>query len=137
MVCPSVNYCYCNESKLILSFLALGVTTITPSTYLGAVIPGLFCSNYAYHFQVDGQWTTPRQQPRDSSTSLNTLHWSCGMHSSMHEFFSISISLRHLLCSHYRHKSRLHPRITSPRLLTALPFQIMGDTSLMIPRQNE
>jgi hypothetical protein len=34
------------------------LTNITPSTYcLGAALPGWFCPNFAYYFQLDG-WPT-------------------------------------------------------------------------------
>ena len=43
--------------KYLATFLDQGTTAITTSTYLGASIPGRFCPNYAYHFQVHG-WPT-------------------------------------------------------------------------------
>lgn len=43
--------------NFLKSYLALGVSTITSMTYLGALIPGRFCPNYAYHFKIDG-WPT-------------------------------------------------------------------------------
>jgi hypothetical protein len=41
----------------LTSYLAIGEAAITPTTYLGATIPGRFCPNFAYHFRIDG-WPT-------------------------------------------------------------------------------
>jgi hypothetical protein len=40
------------------AYLSLGEQVITPETYLGASIPGRFCSNFAYHFKVANGWPT-------------------------------------------------------------------------------
>jgi hypothetical protein len=36
------------------SFLSMGKPEITPLTYLGALIMGRFCPNFAFHFHIDG-----------------------------------------------------------------------------------
>jgi hypothetical protein len=45
--------------KFLNSYLLIGESAITPTTYFGAAIPGRFCPDYAYHFQIDGWPTDP------------------------------------------------------------------------------
>jgi hypothetical protein len=47
------------------SYLSIGESAITTTTYLGASIPGRFCPNSAYHFKIDG-W------PTDSTETATT-----------------------------------------------------------------
>jgi hypothetical protein len=47
------------------SYLSMGESAITTTTYLGASIPGRFCPNFAFHFKIDG-W------PTDSTDTATT-----------------------------------------------------------------
>jgi hypothetical protein len=62
--------------KHLLHYLSIGEPAITHTTYLGAAIPGRFCPNFAYYFQVDG-WPTDLLAP-------NT-------HGFLHEFEKLSM----------------------------------------------
>jgi hypothetical protein len=44
--------------KVFATFLERGETAITADSYLGAVIPGRLCPNFAYHFAVVARWPT-------------------------------------------------------------------------------
>jgi hypothetical protein len=46
------------------TYLSFGESAITADTYLGVPIPGRFCPNYAYHFQVVNGWPTDTQERR-------------------------------------------------------------------------
>jgi hypothetical protein len=47
-----------SNREYLATYLAIGSTAITPATYFGAAIPGRFCPNFAYHFQVANSWPT-------------------------------------------------------------------------------
>jgi hypothetical protein len=53
------------DRNYLKSYLSIGESAITTTTYLGAAIPGRFCPNFAYHFKIDG-W------PTDSAESVTT-----------------------------------------------------------------
>lgn len=40
------------------TYLAVGETAITADSYFGVKLPGRFCPNFVYHFQVKNNWPT-------------------------------------------------------------------------------
>jgi hypothetical protein len=44
------------DCKYLHTYLQLGATAITASTYLGTIIPVRFCPNYVHHFKVTNGW---------------------------------------------------------------------------------
>jgi hypothetical protein len=107
----------------LTSYLALGEPTIAPTTYyLGACIPGRFCPNSAFHFQVDG-WPTDLSDPTIQGylTKFKHLPFVSG-HAKQHQWILVNLheADRRLLSFPFKPRSNNHWWPTKLRLLTRL-----------------
>jgi hypothetical protein len=59
LTCDAVLTTKSQEAQTALAeYLSRGETAITSSSYHGAPIPGHWCPNFAYHFEVASDWPT-------------------------------------------------------------------------------